>query len=59
MNNIDVNGEAKSFERSLKCIDVFLAAIAALYVTMSVCRMVGWSDGRMVGWSVCVNEFQS
>ena len=27
----------------------FLAAIAALYVTMSVCRMVGWSDGRMVG----------
>ena len=30
---------------------VFLAAIAALYVTMSV----GWSDGRSVG----VNEFQS
>ena len=36
--------------------DLFLAAIAALYVTMSVGRsdgrMVGWSDGRMVGWSV-------
>ena len=35
-------------------IRLFLAAIAALYVTMSVGRMVGWSDGR----SVC-NEFQS
>ena len=31
-----------------------LAAIAALYVTMSVGRMVGWSVGRMV-----CNEFQS
>jgi hypothetical protein len=33
----------------------FLASIAALYVTMSVGRMVG----RMVGLSFCVNEFQS
>ena len=45
---------------SLTCsfvsIDVywFLAAIAALYVAMSVCRSVGWSDG----WSVVVNKFQ-
>ena len=35
---------------------MFLAAIAALYVTMSVCRLVGqlvgWSVGRLVGRSV-------
>ena len=35
-----------------------LAAIAALYVTMSVCRLVGPSVRPSVGWSVA-NEFFS
>ena len=34
------------------CLQYFLAAIAALYMTMLLV-------GRMVGPSVCVNKFQS
>ena len=35
---------------------MFLAAIAALYVTMSVC--VGWSVGQLVCWSDAYYEMQ-
>ena len=43
---------------SEKEVPLFLAVIAALYVTMSVGLSVCRSVGRSVGLSVCRNEFQ-